>query len=186
MQPGEPAAVDQSGATAPSVAVATPGRASLYWWAAVLVVVLDQATKALVRTYVPLYTSKTVVPGLVDLVHVQNAGVAFGLMNEFAHPQRGLITTALAVIALLGIAYYSRHIKPEEWLARVGLSLILGGAIGNLADRIMRGFVVDFVDVYWRSWHFWAFNVADAAISVGAVLVFLELILPSRHASHSV
>jgi len=66
------------------------------------------------------------------------------------------------------------------------LSFILGGAVGNLADRLRQGFVVDFVDVYWRDWHFWAFNVADACISIGAVLVFVDLLLVKPHASHSV
>jgi signal peptidase II len=93
-----------------------------------------------------------------------------------------MMTTMLAVIALAGIAYYARHVRAHERLARVGLSLILGGAIGNLTDRIRQGFVVDFVDVYWGDWHFWAFNVADAAITVGATLIFIELLLSSRHA----
>ena len=66
------------------------------------------------------------------------------------------------------------------------MSFILGGAIGNLADRLRQGFVVEFVDVYWRDWHFWAFNVADAAITIGAILIFVELLFPRRHASHSV
>ena len=65
-----------------------------------------------------------------------------------------------------------------------GLALILGGAIGNLIDRARLGYVVDFVDVYWRDWHFWAFNVADAAISVGAVCVFIDLILAPRGTRH--
>jgi signal peptidase II len=140
-------------------------------------VVLDQLTKAAVRSYLPLYSSQTIVPGLVDLVHVQNAGVAFGLMNELDHPQKSLFTTSLAVVALLGIAYYVRHIRPEERWARAGLSLILGGAIGNLIDRVRHGFVLDFMDIYWGDWHFWAFNVADAAISVGVVFLLLDVVI---------
>ena len=149
-------------------------------------VIVDQASKALIRSTLPLYASKTLIPGLVDFVHVENAGVAFGFLNDATRAGRGLLTTALALAALAGIAYYARHIRRDEWLARIGLSLILGGAVGNLADRILQGFVVDFVDVYWRGWHFWAFNVADAAISVGAVLVFIELLFVNRHASHPV
>ena len=97
-----------------------------------------------------------------------------------------MITAALAGLALFGIALYARHIRRDEWTARIGLSLILGGAIGNLVDRVWRASVVDFVDVYWSGWHFWAFNVADAAITIGAVLVFLDLLLVTRHAPHSV
>jgi signal peptidase II len=180
----EPAAVPPDDSPAP----AATQRTSLhrFWWLTVTVVLLDQLTKALIRASLPLYDSRSIIPGLLDFVHVHNAGVAFGLLNDATHPMRSLVTTALAVVALAGIAYYARHIRHEERLARIGLSFILGGAIGNLADRVRQGFVVDFVDVYWHQWHFWAFNVADAAITVGAVLIFLELLLPSQHASHSV
>jgi signal peptidase II len=159
---------------------------SLLWWLSISIVLFDQVTKTLVLTMLPLYDSVTVVPGLVDFVHVQNAGVAFGFLNDVSHPRRTLVTTSLALAALLGIGYYARQIRPDERMARVGLSLILGGAIGNLIDRFRYGYVIDFVDVYWGTWHFWAFNVADAAISIGAVLIFLELLLPRRHASDPV
>jgi signal peptidase II len=119
----------------------------------------------------------------VDLVHVQNAGVAFGLFNDVEHPLRSLFTIALALIALVGIGYYARQLRPEERVARIGLSLILGGAIGNLIDRVRQGFVTDFVDVYWHDWHFWAFNAADAAITIGATLIVVELFVSNRHVS---
>ena len=154
----------------------------LIWWAILGVVACDQLTKALVREGLALYSSVPIIPGFVDLVHVHIRGVAFGLFNDVTHPQRGIMTTALAVMALAGITYYARHVRSHERLARTGLSLILGGAVGNLADRIRHGFVVDFVDVYWGNWHFWAFNVADAAITIGATLIFVELLLAGRHA----
>ena len=71
-------------------------------------------------------------------------------------------------------------------VARLGLACILGGAVGNLIDRVRQGYVLDFVDVYWKAWHFWAFNVADAAITIGAILVFVDLLLVKSHASDSV
>ena len=157
-----------------------------FWWISLGMIVFDQVTKALATAALPLYGSRPLIPGLVDLVHVQNRGVAFGLLNDFTHPLRSVVTITLALVALAGIAYYARHLQAEEKMARVGLSLILGGAIGNLLDRVRQGFVTDFVDVYWGTWHFWAFNAADAAISVGAALIFLELLIPGRHASHSV
>ncbi|MEO7190550.1 MAG: signal peptidase II [Vicinamibacterales bacterium] len=197
--PGDPDAVqpvllpepstteDQADSRAePAFAVRHPRSLGLLWWVSLLVVGLDQITKALVKHVLPLYSSRTIIPGLMDFVHVQNAGVAFGLLNDVVHPQRNLLTTALALVALAGIGYYARQVGPSERMARVGLSLILGGAIGNLLDRMRQGFVVDFVDMYWRDWHFWAFNVADAAITIGAVLIFLELLTPKAHASHSV
>ena len=162
-----------------------PGRLGRFWWISAATVALDQITKVLVYVLLPVYESRTIIPNLVDLVHVRNAGVAFGLLNGVEHPGRAIFTTSLALIALAGIAYYARHIRAEERLARIGLSLILGGAVGNLVDRLRQGFVVDFVDVYWRGWHFWAFNVADAAITIGAALVFIEVIFLNRHVSRS-
>jgi signal peptidase II len=158
----------------------------LFWKTALTVVVLDQITKYLVRSMLPLFDSVTVIPGLLDLTYVQNRGVAFGLLNNLDLPFQGVITGSLALAALGGIVYYARHVRYEERLARLGLSLILAGAGGNLIDRFTLGFVVDFVDFYWNTWHFWAFNVADAAISVGAVLVFADLLIVRRDASDSV
>ena len=159
---------------------------NLYWWVTIGVVAADQLAKAIVRAALSPYESVTVIPGLIDLTHVLNSGVAFGLLNELDLPFKNIATTILAALALGGIAYYARHVRTEERLARLGLSLILGGAIGNLADRLTTGRVIDFVDVYWQGWHFWAFNVADASITIGAVLVFVELLVVNRHASHSV
>jgi signal peptidase II len=112
--------------------------------------------------------------------------VAFGFLNNLDPAYQKFVTSLLALTALVGIAYYARLVRPEEWLARLGLSVILGGALGNLIDRLRQGFVTDFVDVYWSTWHFWAFNVADASITIGAILVFADLLLVSRHASHPV
>jgi signal peptidase II len=172
---------------------ATPGTADrgvrqvgFFWWTSLATVLLDQLTKAIVSVTLPVYESLTVIPRLLDIVHVHNAGVAFGLMNSFDHPMKSVLTTSLALAALASIAWYARHVRPEERFARLGLSLILGGAVGNLIDRVRQGYVVDFVDVYWGAWHFWAFNVADAAISVGAVLVFVEVLFLNRHVSHPV
>ncbi len=167
-------------------AAARPRFFGVLWWVSLLTIALDQATKLLVNASLPVYGSTPLIPNLVDLVHVHNAGVAFGLLNGADHPQRSLLTTGLALVALVGIAYYARHVRSEERMARLGLSLILGGAVGNLIDRMRQGYVIDFVDVYWRDWHFWAFNVADAAISVGAALVFVDVIFFNRHASHPV
>ena len=161
-------------------------RAPRYWWITVSIIALDQITKGLVNAALGLYDSKTIIPGFLDLVHVRNEGVAFGLLNTTDLPYKTAITTLLAVTALAGIALYARQLQEREWLARLGLACILGGAVGNLIDRVRQGYVLDFVDVYWNSWHFWAFNVADAAISIGAVLVFVDLLLVRTHASDSV
>lgn len=187
----EPAAPEAARAApvadpAPADRGALAGRVRLHWWLILAIVALDQATKAAVHAWLPLYESVTVIPGLMNLVHVRNSGVAFGFLNDLESASRGLVTTALALVALIGIIYYARHLRPQERLARVGLSLILGGALGNLIDRFRAGYVTDFVDVYWRTWHFWAFNVADASITIGAALVFLDLLVVNRHASDPV
>ena len=151
------------------------------------IVVVDQVTKQIVRHTLPLYGSVNVIPGFLDLTHVQNTGAAFGLLNAADFPYKPAVMIGSAAIALVAIAAYGSQLGFHERLARLGLSLILGGAFGNLIDRAVAGHVVDFVDVYWGGSHFWAFNVADAAISVGAVLVLLDMIgLERHHASHSV
>jgi signal peptidase II len=151
------------------------------------VLVADQLTKQIIRTTLPVHETVNVIPGFLDLTHVQNTGAAFGLLNAADFPYKPVVMIGIAAIALLAIAAYGAQLGFQERLARFGLSLILGGAFGNLIDRAIIGHVVDFVDVYWRSSHFWAFNVADAAISVGAALVLLDMIgLGRHHASHPV
>jgi signal peptidase II len=177
--------------TSPEVSDADTGpprRVGLSWWLTAGVIVGDQIAKALVRSRLPPFDSVTIIPGLLDLIHVQNHGVAFGILNDSPISQRlkATVTTALAALALVGIGFYARQVHHHEKLARVGLSLILGGAIGNLIDRLRVSYVLDYVDVYWRGWHFWAFNIADASITIGAVLVFMDLLLVTPHASHSV
>ena len=162
------------------------GRVSRYWWVTAVLIVVDQITKALVHQAVGLYETIAVIPGFFDLVHVRNEGVAFGLLNDADLGFKAVITSALAVAALLGIIWYARQLQAHERLARLGVAGILGGAIGNLIDRVRLGYVLDFVDVYWGTWHFWAFNVADASITIGAILVMTDLLLVKQHASDPV
>ena len=151
------------------------------------VLAVDQLTKQVVRHVLPLHDSVKIIPGLLDFTHVQNTGAAFGLLNAADFPYKPAVMIGIDAIALVAIAAYGAQLGFHERLARFGLSLILGGAFGNLIDRAVVGYVVDFVDVYWGDAHFWAFNVADAAISIGAVLVLLDMIgLGRHHASHPV
>ena len=151
------------------------------------IVVLDQLTKFLVKATIPLYAKREIIPNFIDLTHVQNTGAAFGVLNAAEFPYKSAVMIGIATLALLAIALFGRQLGVHEKLSRYGLSLIIGGAFGNLIDRAFAGYVVDFVDVYWGDAHFWAFNVADAAITVGAILVLLDMIGVGRqHASHSV
>jgi signal peptidase II len=152
-----------------------------------VIIFADQITKLAVQRVLPLGESRNIIPGFLDLTHVQNTGAAFGLLNTADFPYKPLVMIGIAAIALVAIAAYATQLGFHERLARFGLALILGGAFGNLIDRAVQGYVVDFVDVYWGTAHFWAFNVADAAITVGACLVLLDMIgVGQRHASHSV
>ena len=151
------------------------------------IIALDQVTKFVVRSTIPLYAKRAIIPNLLDFTHVQNTGAAFGVLNAADFPFKPIVMIVIAALALVAISVYARQLGHEERLSRYGLAFILGGAFGNLIDRAIYSYVVDFVDVYWGEAHFWAFNVADAAITIGAILVLLEMIgIGRRHASHPV
>ncbi len=152
-------------------------------WLPILVVVLDQITKALVRTKLPLYTSTTVIPGFMDFTHVPNSGIAYGFLQTVDFPFKTAILALVAAAAMIAVGLYAASLARHQLIARVGLSLIIGGAAGNLIDRVAVGSVVDFVDVYWRTWHFWVFNVADSAISIGVAVMILDMLGLGGHVS---
>ena len=145
-------------------------------WVAALILILDQVTKAIVRRRFELHDSIEVVPGFFSLTRVHNTGAAFGMLNDVDFPFKSAVLMLVASAALAGVALYAAMLPPAQWVARIGLAFILGGAAGNLIDRLTLGYVVDFFDVFWRGWHFWAFNVADAAITVGVSLMILDLL----------
>jgi signal peptidase II len=139
----------------------------------------DQVTKLLVVTELGLLQTVTVIPGLLNLTHVRNSGVAFGILNSADFAFKPALMAVFALGALVGVGLYATQLPLGHRWARAGLALILGGAAGNLLDRARQGYVVDFVDVYWRGWHFWAFNVADAAITVGVAILIVDLLRPA-------
>jgi len=153
---------------------------------ALSVVVLDQVTKAMVRPALALHDSIEVVPGFLDLTRVHNTGAAFGMLNAAEFPFKPVVLALVAMVALGGVAWYASTVPLHERLARIGIAGVLGGAVGNLIDRATAGYVLDFVDAYWNGWHFWAFNVADAAISVGVAFMIVDILGLGRRASNSV
>ena len=155
-------------------------------WLPLAIVALDQLTKAIVRSNVPLHSSVTVVSGLVDFTHVRNSGAAFGILNVTEFPFKTAVIAVIAIAALIGVGMYAASLAHHQVVARTGLALIIGGAAGNLIDRVVTGSVVDFVDVYWRTYHFWAFNVADSAITVGVAILILDMLGVGTHASKTV
>ena len=163
----------------------TPRR-RLELWLPLVIIAADQLTKVLIRTTVPLHGEMPIVPGLVNLTHVQNTGAAFGFLNGSEFPMKTVLIAGIAAVALVLVGFYSASLSLQQTAARIGLALIIGGAAGNLIDRLVVGSVVDFVDVYWQSHHFWAFNVADSAITIGVGAMILDMLGVGTHVSKTV
>lgn len=144
---------------------------------AVLVVVLDRFTKWLVAQRISLHDSVDVVPGLFRLTHVQNQGAAFGLFSESPSEWKVAMLILFSVAALAVVSALLWKNGNAMNATAVALSLVFGGALGNLWDRVASGRVIDFLDFYVGSHHWPAFNVADSAIVVGAVLLLSEIFL---------
>jgi signal peptidase II len=143
----------------------------------IVVVTLDQITKAVITEKLFMYGSHKVIDGFFSLVYVMNPGAAFGFLAEAPEIFRYLFFISVTALAILLIIYYILKSKSQDVLIVISLTLIFGGAVGNLIDRIRFGAVVDFLDFYIGAWHWPAFNVADSAISVGAVLMILEMVV---------
>jgi signal peptidase II len=154
-------------------------------WLVAAVLFLDRASKSLVELLTPVGYYRSVVPGLFTFVHVANPGIAFGYLAD--GPSTGittiLVSAATLMVCILLTWLLAAGRAGHAW-ARSGVALILGGALGNLYDRLLHGSVTDFLYFHLGS-HYWpAFNVADTAIAIGTVLVAIELIFHSPHAEH--
>ncbi|HYM60111.1 MAG TPA: signal peptidase II [Thermoanaerobaculia bacterium] len=139
------------------------------------VVVLDFWTKFLVATSISLHESVPIIPSFLQIVHVRNAGAAFGIGANTDSRIVPLLLNAGALGVFCVVVVYALRTPTTDRLLQSALHLILGGAIGNLVDRFRLGYVVDFLDVYYREHHWPAFNVADSAICVGIALLFLDM-----------
>lgn len=150
-----------------------------------LIIVADRITKSAIRKSFNGFDSVSIIPGWLRIVRTENPGAAFGFLadgNPFLR-SAVLIGISTLVLILVGYALWSRRASFNGPLTRAGLSLILGGAAGNLLDRIVRGTVTDFIEVYHGAWSFPAFNVADSAITVGAALLLLDMLLSPNRSS---
>ena len=154
----------------------------LKWlWLAVVVLALDQLTKALASAHLALQKPVAVMP-CVNLTLMHNTGAAFSFLGTEGGWQRWLFVV-IAVAVSAGLLWWLRQLSPRDtWLA-AALALVLGGALGNVLDRIVLGYVVDFIDVYYGQWHWPAFNVADSAITIGAVLLLFDAFWGRRRES---
>jgi signal peptidase II len=142
--------------------------------AAILLGAADQATKVWAVRNLPLFEPRVLVHGFFDLVHVRNTGVAFSLLSNLDHRWVHPFLILATVLAMGAVFAYIAYL-PCRGAAPVGLGLILGGAAGNLIDRARLGYVVDFLDLYWRNHHWPTFNVADVGITVGVVLLMFDM-----------
>lgn len=155
-------------------------RTGLFWlWLAGVVVVLDLLTKWIVDSTLIYYQRIPVIEGLFDITLAYNPGAAFSFLAGAGGWQRWFFIAVAVGVSVMLLIWLARLTR-DKWIEAVGLSLILGGALGNLYDRIVHGHVVDFILVHWQdSWYFPAFNVADSAITVGAVLLIVDMFRPS-------
>lgn len=152
----------------------------LAWLAfALIILIADQFTKVLILGYYKLGDS-TYVTSFFNVVRVHNTGAAFSFLASASGWQRWFFT-AIGVAAAIFIIWMLRSHAGQKLFA-FALSCILGGAIGNVVDRLLHGYVVDFLDFHWAGWHFPAFNIADAAISIGAACLILDELLRVRRA----
>jgi signal peptidase II len=136
-----------------------------------VIIALDQITKIIISRTIPLYDSVPVINGFFNLVHIHNRGMAFGLMNRPGNDITFRILTFITLVAVIGLLIWYIKLNDTSWKVTIAFSLILGGAVGNLIDRLYLKKVIDFLDFYVGSWRWPAFNVADSAITVGTCLL---------------
>lgn len=159
-----------------------PGRYFLWLGLSCLIVVLDLLTKQLAMQYLELYRPSEVFSWL-NLTLAHNTGAAFSILADGGGWQRWFLS-AVAVVICIVLLIWLWQLPHRARLLPTSLSLIIGGAVGNLADRIRFGYVIDFIDVHYRDWHWPAFNLADSAIVVGVILLLLDSLIPDRRHHH--
>ncbi len=145
----------------------------LKWiWISFLVLILDQASKLAIDNAMHLYESISIT-AFFNITYAHNTGAAFSFLAHAGGWQRWLFA-GLALVISVAITIWITRLKAHETLLAVALALVLGGAIGNLIDRVTYGYVIDFLDVYYKNWHWPTFNIADSAICIGVFLMLLE------------
>lgn len=155
--------------------------ALIYLWISVVVIILDQATKLWITQFMSLYQSIPIFP-FFNFTLLYNEGAAFSFLANAGGWQRWLFVALTTIITSILLIWLNSLEQPQR-LVRVSLTLIIGGAIGNLIDRIAYGYVIDFIDVYYNQWHWPAFNIADSAISIGVTLLLLDMMRQSSDKS---
>lgn len=158
--------------------------ASQWLWLSAVIIVLDQWTKWLTVQNMGLYDRVRILP-ILDITYRQNTGAAFSFLADAGGWQRWFFVTLGLIVSVIIMIWLRRTPRKGYLLQAIGLALIIGGALGNVIDRALVGYVVDFILVHYKGWHFPAFNVADSAISVGAGMLILDALLDGRRSSRS-
>jgi len=157
----------------------TPTRGASNWlWLSIFVIVLDQVTKAMVYQTLPVYQSIEILP-VLEFTHVHNTGAAFSFLAGASGWQRWFFIGLGLIVSVILMIWLRRIRTPEQTLLAVGLTLVLGGALGNVIDRVWLGSVIDFIHVHWDNVYFPAFNLADSAITIGAGCLLIDAFLES-------
>ncbi|GGO88260.1 lipoprotein signal peptidase [Marinobacterium nitratireducens] len=151
-----------------------PGSSLVWLWLSALVLILDQASKWLAEHYLEYADPHRLLP-VFDLTLLYNRGAAFSFLAEAGGWQRWLFALVALVVSVALVIWMKRTSRVHWWLG-MGLSLLLGGALGNLYDRVVLGHVVDFISLHWGPYYFPAFNLADSAITVGAALLIIDML----------
>ena len=167
---------DPHGAT--TIVAGARRTALVYLWLSAAVIALDQLSKAAIEAGLRLFDSIVVLP-VLEITRLHNTGAAFSFLASAAGWQRWLFT-ALAIIVSTALVLWLKRIDRRATALASAVALILGGALGNLIDRLRLGYVIDFIHVHWGDHYFPAFNVADSAITVGAALLLLDAWLEAR------
>ena len=168
----------ESAGTASAGGGALTGR--VWLWLSLAVIALDQASKAWVVRHLSFHVATPVLP-VLDLTLAHNTGAAFSFLADQSGWQRWLLTALALVVAVLIVGYLGRLKARRQGLLCAALALILGGALGNLIDRLRLGYVVDFISAHWHGHYFPAFNVADSSITIGAALLLIDVLREGRH-----
>jgi signal peptidase II len=151
-----------------------------YYGLSAVVFALDRLTKRIIEQRVSVFDAHTVIPGFFDIVHARNRGAAFSMFADSTSAWRPFFLIGLSVAALVLVAAILRNASRLDRPTAIGLSLILGGALGNVFDRIVSGAVTDFLDFYVGQFHWPAFNLADSAIVIGSGLLLISLLRPKQ------
>ncbi|MEM1243689.1 MAG: signal peptidase II [Pseudomonadota bacterium] len=152
---------------------------NLSWlFISLFIIIADQITKIIALAHLSYATPVAVMP-FVNLTLAFNKGAAFSMLGQAGGWQLWFFS-CVAIAVSVGLGIYLYHLPKKGWLTKLAIALIIGGALGNVVDRVLRGYVIDFIDVYVKQWHWPVFNVADSAITIGAILFIITLMFNSK------